>query len=55
MHVLTGELVSYAADHGVRVMFEVDTPAHSASWCAAMPQLCVAAMPPMRRLASILW
>ena len=40
----TGELkslVSYAADHGVRVMFEVDTPAHSASWCAAMPQLCV--------------
>lgn len=34
-------LVGYAADRGVRTLFEVDTPAHSASWCAAMPELCV--------------
>ena len=33
--------MGYAADRGVRVMFEVDTPAHSASWCAAFPEICV--------------
>ena len=34
-------LVRYAADRGIRTVFEVDTPAHSASWCAAFPGICV--------------
>ena len=32
-------LVSYALDRGVRVMVEIDTPGHAASWGVGMPHL----------------
>jgi len=33
-------IVSYAAARGVRVMVEIDTPGHAASWCAGYPDVC---------------
>ena len=32
-------LIAYAKDRGVRVMIEVDTPGHAASWGVGMPEL----------------
>lgn len=34
------DVVSYALDRGVRVEVELDTPGHSASMCAGMPEIC---------------
>lgn len=34
-------LVSYARDRGVRIMVEVDTPGHAASWGVARPEVMV--------------
>ena len=35
------ELVAFARDRGVRVVPEIDMPSHVASWCAALPALCL--------------
>jgi len=35
------ELVAFARDRGVRVLPEIDMPSHVASWCAALPDLCL--------------
>ena len=35
------ELVRYAKDRAVRVVPELDTPSHSASWCIGYPEICI--------------
>lgn len=34
------DVVAFAAARGIRVMVELDTPGHSASFCAGMPEVC---------------
>lgn len=34
------DVVTYAAERGVRVVPEVDTPGHEASWCIGYPGIC---------------
>ena len=35
-------LRDYAAARGIRLIAELDTPGHAASWCVGMPELCPA-------------
>lgn len=35
-------LKDYAAARGIRLIAELDTPGHAASWCTGMPELCPA-------------
>lgn len=37
------ELAAYGAARGVRIVPEIDTPGHAASWCVGMPEMCPAA------------
>lgn len=34
------QIVQFANQVGIRVVFELDVPGHAASWCAGEPQLC---------------
>ena len=34
------DVVEYARARGVRIMMEIDTPGHAASWCNGHPEIC---------------
>jgi len=36
------DLVEFARLHGVRLVPEIDTPAHAGSWCDGHPEICPA-------------